>query len=238
MKKSFTAHARPWGQHLAGAHGFYFATAGAALAGALATGTVPAGLALVAAAWWIAAVHELGHAAAALVAGMRVPKCWATPGFGRTTVVHGNRTAAFGAVAVMGPLAGLGAALGVHAFATSATFGPGLGAAGVRWLGLLAWLGMVESVVNLLPLHPRLDGHVAVRCLRRAGCAWVKSRSISSARPAVVMHEHATGLATKGRWMVQLDRTKRAVVHAAPGSCVSRPLFVRYSPRYRCMTPA
>ena len=150
-----------------GAHGFYFVTAAASVVAASHAFAGPGLLIPVAAVWWIAALHELGHAFAALAFRMKVRRCFATPWFGRTTITHGNRALEFGVVALVGPLAGMGAAALVHVFATAPAFGGALGAAGQRWLMTLAWLGAAESVFNLLPVHRLLDGRVALRSFRR-----------------------------------------------------------------------
>ena len=151
----------------AGAHGFYFVTAAASVVAASDAFAGPGLLIPVAAVWWIAALHELGHAFAALAFRMKVPRCFATPWFGRTTITHGNRALEFGVVALVGPLAGMGAALLVHAFAAAPAFGGALGPAGQSWLMTLAWLGAAESAFNLMPVHRLLDGKVALRSFRR-----------------------------------------------------------------------
>jgi hypothetical protein len=170
-------------RRVAAAHGFYFATAGAALLAASLAFTGLARLTPIAAVWWIAALHELGHAFVALAFGMRVPRCWATPWFGRTTITHGNRAAAFGVVALAGPLAGVAAAMLVHTFATSAAFGSPLGVAGQSWLAMLAWLGGVESALNLLPVHRLLDGHAVWRSFRRGRRERAERRRVQVATP-------------------------------------------------------
>ena len=165
--------------------GFYFATA--LVAGACSFDeqvSWGARLALVAAAWWIPAVHELGHASLALALRMRVRRCWAVPGFGRTTLVTGGRRLEFGLVALAGPLTGVAAGLLVLAFTRDGVFGPMLGEAGRQALGWVALAGVLESALNLMPAHQLLDGKRAWMSLSAAWRERAPVRPVSEVRPA------------------------------------------------------
>jgi hypothetical protein len=168
VKQTIVAVARTLAQGAGRAHGFYFLTATAACAAASAAFDGPARLVPVAVAWWIAAVHELGHALLALALGMQVQACVAIPGFGRTRIRHGGRRLPFGVIALAGPLAGIAAAISVATYVPSTAFGGALGDAARSWLVALGWLGALESALNLLPIHPRLDGSAALAAFRIA----------------------------------------------------------------------
>jgi hypothetical protein len=149
--------------------GFYFTTAVLAAACSCDPGlTWGQRFAVLVAAWWIPAVHELGHATLALFVGMPVLKCWAVPGLGRTRVVTGGRRLEFGLVALAGPLAGIGGAFLVRAFAHGAGAADGISPLCQQWLCCVALAGALESAANLMPFSPLLDGAKAWKALRAA----------------------------------------------------------------------
>jgi hypothetical protein len=147
--------------------GFYFTTA--VLAAACSCDprlTCGQRLAVLVSAWWIPAVHELGHATLALLLRMPVLKCWAVPGLGRTRVVTRGRQFEFGLVALAGPLAGIGGALVVRAFAHGTGPADGISPLCQQWLSCIALAGLLESAANLTPFSPLLDGAKAWKALR------------------------------------------------------------------------
>ena len=149
--------------------GFYFATATLAVVSSLeAELTWGARAALVAAAWWIPAVHELGHATLALAFRMKVRRSWAIPGFGRTSLAAGGRRLEFGFVALAGPLAGVAASIAALVVGRASGLGSLLGEAGQQAFEAVAVAGALESLFNLLPVHPLLDGRKAWRVFAEA----------------------------------------------------------------------
>jgi len=162
--------------------GFYFATAAIAAACSLDP-RLGWGqrFALLAAAWWIPAVHELGHATLAVLLRMPVLHSWAVPGFGRTRVLTRGRQLEFGLVALVGPLAGIGGALLVGAFARGVGPADGISPVCGTWLQGVALAGVLESAANLLPLSPLLDGTKVWKVLRSAYAARAWDRRIDAA---------------------------------------------------------
>jgi hypothetical protein len=113
-------------------------------------------------AWLLVLVHELGHAAAASASGFSVVRICAYPIYGMTRIHRpATRNGSFGwlATVIAGPAAGAGASLLALAVLAALRATAHLPSAldGPAFEGILI-AGLLDQVINLLPLHAAFDG--------------------------------------------------------------------------------